>query len=118
MAIIRLSKISVNGGDINSLKEGKRMKRFKISLFAMLFTLSLVGSAQVEGANFITAYVTGKVISYSPGKSIELLDGERTKHTFIITESTDLPKKELKKDMTVEVQAIDVVAAAIEILSM
>lgn len=91
------------------------MKRFKISLFAMLFTLSLAGSAQVEGANFITAYVTGKVISYSPGKSIELIDGERTKHTFIITESTEIPEG-LKKDITVEVQAIDVAAAAIEIL--
>lgn len=93
------------------------MKKFKMSLFAMLFALSLVGTAPVEGANFITAYVTGKVISYSPGKSIDLLDGERTKHTFIITEFTELPEKELKKDMTVEVQAIDVAAAAIEILS-
>ena len=93
------------------------MKRFKLSLFAMLFTLVLAGSAVVEGANFITAYVTGKVISYSPGKSIELLDGERTKHIFIITEFTELPEKELKKGMTVEVQAIDVAAAAIEILS-
>lgn len=88
-----------------------------MSLFAMLFTLSLAGSAQVKGANFITAYVTGKVISYSPGKSIELLDGERTKHTFIITEFTEIPEKELKKNMTVEVQAIDVAAVAIEILS-
>ena len=92
------------------------MKRFKMSMFALLFALSLVGTASVEGANFITAYVTGKIISYSPGKSIELLDGERTKQTFIITESTELPKKELKKDMIVEVQAIDVAAAAIEIL--
>ena len=92
------------------------MKRFKLSLFAMLFSLALAGSAAVEGANFITAYVTGKVISYSPGKSIELLDGERTRHTFIITESTELPKEEIKKGMTVEVKAIDVAAAAIEIL--
>lgn len=117
MAIIRLSKISVTDGDINSLKEGKEMKILKMSLFALLFTLSIAGTATVEGANLITAYVTGEVISYSPGKSIDLIDGERTKHTFIIRESTELPKG-IKKGMTVEVQAIDVVAAAIEILSM
>ena len=92
------------------------MKRIKMSMFALLFALSLVGTAPVEGANFITAYVTGKVISYSPGKSIELLDVERTKHTFIITESTEFPKG-IKKGMIVEVQAIDVAAAVIEILS-
>lgn len=92
------------------------MKRFKMSLFGLLFALSLVGTAGVEGANYITAYVTGKVISYSPGKSIELLDVERTKQTFIITESTELPKG-LKKGMTVEVQVNNIAAVVIEILS-
>ena len=92
------------------------MKWFKSLLFMLVIAFVFAGGQAAESARLISIYTTGKVTDYKTGKSIELLDGEGTSHTYFIMDDTEIPE-EIKKGMVVEVSAADVMAVKIEVLS-
>lgn len=100
---------------MNFLQENIKMGRFKGLFFALIIAFSLAGGQVAEGADYISVYTTGKVTEYKAGKTIDVLDDEGDRHTYVITEDTDMPE-EIQLGMTVEVSGADIVAVKIEVL--
>ncbi len=100
---------------MNFLQENIEMGRFKSLFFAMIIACSLAAGQVAEGVDYISVYTTGKVTEYKAGKTIDVLDDEGDRHTYVITEDTDMPE-EIQLGMTVEVSGADIVAIKIEVL--
>ena len=92
------------------------MGRFKGLFFSLIIVFFLTGGQVAEGADYISVYTTGKVTEYKAGKTIDVLDDEGDRHTYVITEDTDMPE-EIQVGMTVEVSGVHIVAIKIEVLS-
>ncbi len=92
------------------------MKIFKeiLVLLSVVFSLAVISPA--AGAEYITAYTTGKVTAYTAGKTITVLDHEGKEHTYRVTENSKLPEG-LRKGIVVEVKASGIWAASVEIFS-
>jgi hypothetical protein len=101
---------------MNFLQENIKMGQFKGLFFALIIAFSLAVGQVAEGADYISIYTTGKVTEYKAGKTIDVLDGEGDRHTYVITEDTDMPEK-IQVGMTVEVSGEQIVAIKIEVLS-
>ena len=90
--------------------------KFKGLFFALIIAFYLAGGQVAEGADYISIYTTGEVTEYKAGKTIDVLDGEGDRHTYVITEDTDMPE-EIQVGMIVEVSGVHIVAIKIEVLS-